>query len=220
MEQKKDVQQLIDDLLFVKKAISKNSNILKFIDVGGVLSRVVFASGLVTIFLAGAAYLLIISYGSFQEIPRALRGSLFLAVAALVAVTGIMKFRAVAARAKEGHADINAQRLIQEIYTPQALHILIPYVTAITLVTVFLVANGHTLYLVPALSILTGLLCLAYVNVFHMKELLVTGDWMLATGLLALFFAQTVHPLLALIVTFGLGFCSIYPANRYMGQRK
>jgi len=95
-----------------------------------------------------------------------------------------------------------------------------PFITAMILTSIFLVANGQTIYLVPALSILTGLLCLAFVNLFHMKELLVAGDWMLVTGLLSLFFAQFLHPLLALILTFGLGFCTVLPANWYLGRHK
>lgn len=220
MEHKQDVQQLIDDLLFVKKAIVKNSNILKLIDLGGLLSRVILAAGIMTILLSGSAYILILNYGSFGQIPAALRGAILVLAAALVVATGVSKVYSLVKYVNREHSNITIRKLIREIYTPRALNILIPYVTTMILVTVYLIANQHTLFLVPALSILTGLLCLAYVNVFYMRELVVTGDWLLATGLLALFLAETLHPLLALIITFGLGFCTIYPANKLLERHQ
>lgn len=220
MERNTDVQQLIDDLVFVKKAIAKNSNILKLINLGGLLSGVILAAGIVTILLSGAAYLLVQKYGSFTEIPTSLRIILLSLVAVLVLGTGVSKLYSIIRYAKGSNNNLTVQKLIGEIYTPRALHILIPFVTAGILVTVFLVVNQHTLYLVPALAILTGLLCLAYVNIFYMRELIFTGDWLLATGLLTLFLTDVLHPLLALIITFGLGFCTIYPVNKYLERHQ
>lgn len=220
MEHNTDVQQLIDDLVYVKKAIAKNTNALKLINLGGLLSRVILGAGIVTILLSGAAYLLIREYGSFDLIPAHLRGILLALTAAFVAITGISKIYSLLSFINRENSNMTVRKLIMEIYTPRALHILIPYVTSIILTTVFLVTNQHTLYLVPALAILTGLLCLAYVNVFYIKELIITGDWLLATGLLSLFFTGSLHPLLALIITFGLGFCIFYPANKYLERHQ
>lgn len=220
MEHNADVQQLIDDLKFVKKAITKNSNILKLINLGGLLSRMIFAAGIVTIILSGAAYVLIRKYGSFTGVPTSLRIILLVMVAVLVIGTGISKLYSIIRYAKGSNNNLTVQKLIGEIYTPRALHILIPFITVLILVTVFLVVNQHTLYLVPVLAILMGLLSLAYVNIFYMKELIFTGDWLLATGLLTLFLTDVLHPLLALIITFGLGFCTIYPANKYLERHQ
>jgi len=220
MERKAEVQQLIDDLVFVKKAITKNSNILKLVNLGQVLSRVIFAAGILTIVLAGTAYMLTQKYGSLGQFPAPLRYAIIAFSVLLVAGTGISKVYSLIKYVNRNSRDMTVRRLIGEIYTPRALHVLVPYLTCAVLLVIFLIANQHHVFLVPALAILAGLLCLAYVNVFYMKELIITGDWLLATGLLSLFFTGSLHPLLAVILTFGLGFCTIYPANRYLGGSK
>lgn len=220
MDNNTDVQQLIDDLIFVKKAIVKNSNILKLINLGQLLSGAIFAAGVVTILLSGTIYLFIQKYGSFAEMPGPLRGTMLFLVALLVVGTGVGKLYSLVRYVNRSNNNLTVRRLVGEIYTPRALHILIPYLTATILIVFYLVANQHIIYLVPALAILTGLLCLAYVNVFYMRELVFTGDWLLATGLLTLFLNGSLHPLLATILTFGLGFCTIYPANRILERHQ
>lgn len=217
--QNKEIQRLIDDLLFVKKAINKNASILRLIDAGNALSRVIFYSGLATIFISLTTYFLIEHYGSFPQIPPLFRGGIFTFIAALVAITAFAKAKSIT-QANTGPANLTVRRLLREIYSPQTMHTMIPFIIALITISIFLVINGYTLYLVPVLSILMGSLCLAYVNVFQLKELIVAGDWMLATGLISLFLAPSLHPLLVLSFTFGLGLCVIYPANKIMERRR
>jgi hypothetical protein len=127
-----------------------------------------------------------------------------------------VKVAVIVGQLKQTRKDMTVLRLFKEVYTPQALTIIIPFVAAMVAVSAFLITREQTLYLVPALSILVGLTCIAYVNIFYVKELVVTGDWLLATGIITLFTAEIIHPLLVPIITFGLGFIAMYVANRIL----
>lgn len=216
MEGKENLEKLIADLEFVKTAITKNDSIFKYINIGGRLSRVALAGGILFTLISGWYYLLLSQYGSWPQVPEALK----IGTNAGLMIIGIAfawaKVAVIAGQLKQTRKEMTVLRLFREVYTPQTLTIIIPFVTAMLAVSVFLITREQTLYLVPALSILVGLICIAYVNIFYVKELVVTGDWLLATGLITLFTAETIHPLLALIITFGLGFIAMYVANRIL----
>lgn len=45
-----------------------------------------------------------------------------------------------------------------------------------------------------------------------------TGDWLLGSGLISLFAADTLDPMLTLILTFGLGLPTMFVADRLQGR--
>jgi len=218
MADKVNVDRLVEDLQFVKTAITKSNHIFKYVKISKALGLVGLWIGLGITMLAGLAYGLINRFGSFAQVPSASRIVLYSAMTVLFVATAVGKIVLVLRSARQTYQDITLIRMIEEIYRPQTLNIIIPFVMTITGITVFLTSNGLHVYLVPVLSVLFGLMFIAFLNVFYFSEMLVAGDWLIITGLITLFNAQTLHPLLALIITFGLGFPMLYVANRVMDK--
>ncbi|MTI95072.1 MAG: hypothetical protein FH749_06230 [Firmicutes bacterium] len=216
MDKQQELSALVEDLQFVKKAIAKSGNIMRYIDVSGGLALVGLWGGIFTIIIAAAAYLLSSRYGTYGDAPTAYRVGIYLLIAATLAIAGLSKLRLFLGKARKLDRNITVDKLFDEIYTTQLLNILIPFITAIAVLLIFLITRELTIYIVPTLSILVGLLCVSYLNIFQLRELVVVGDWLVATGLIALFTAEAVHPLLAVIYTFGVGFTTTYFAYKLM----
>lgn len=212
-EQRDAVERIIDDLQFVKKAIARNTNVLKFMALSEVIRAVGLVTGLLITGFSGAFYLLIRRFGSFASIPAGTRALMIAAVVVLTLVLGAYKVVGVMKSARRIRGDYNMVRLIGEIYSAQTLLILIPFFVTIMGTAIFLDTKGLEGYIVPALALLFGLMLNVLVNVFHLRELMVGGDWLIGTGLLVLFVGEHWHPLLALIGTFGIGFISISAAS-------
>lgn len=214
MDNQVEMQRLIDDLVYVKAAINKANNILKYVDVTRILSIVLLVSGIIITLFAAGMYALIQYYGNYAAIPQSFKTLIYISIAVTAIMVSTAKIKLVVRQFSKSSHDMTVQRLIREIYTAQTLNVLIPFLTVIVLVTVFLVRGGHVGFIVPTLAILFGLFFIAFVNIFYMHELLVMGDWLLGTGLISMFAVRTLHPLLALILTFGLGLPTMFVSNR------
>lgn len=219
MSDKKELQQIIDDLLLVKTAISKSSSILRFVAFSRTVSLICLFSGLTISVLAGVIYLTIQHYGSYGAIPPGLTMVFYLAAFLIFVAIAVVKVNSFTNQVRKAGLEITFGNLLRKIYTPQTTNIILGLYVTMLMVIVFLVTQGHYSYIVPSLAILIGLASVNFVNLFFIRELMVTGNWLLATGIITLFTAQTLHPLLALIITFGLGLSSTYAAHRLMKQR-
>ncbi|MBM7614467.1 hypothetical protein [Alkaliphilus hydrothermalis] len=210
MNKEQDVKQVIDDLVFIKTAISKNSNIFKFMSITDILKTFILFSGLLIIALSSGIYFLIGKYGDFQGIPSGVKFIVYLILVVSVAAVGVFKTKTILGAAQHVNRDITVGKLFKEVYTSQSLVIMLPYIFSISMIIVFFVNNQHMEYIVPFLSIFFGLLCSSMVNIFHVKELLVLGSWLVLSGVIALLSMLSLHPLLIVNFTFGIGMLLMY----------
>ncbi|MDK2931095.1 MAG: hypothetical protein PWR07_1226 [Bacillota bacterium] len=216
MEDGKETERIIEDLKFIKAAIAKSSGIIRWLPLSRVMRVVYLMMGLVITALCGALYLLIRRHGSFAESPAWVRIMLLsLGVTAFLFIA-VYKVVGIMASARKIRSDYTLFRLLEEVYSVQSILILVRFFVAGVGVVSFLATRGFSVYIVPALAILFGLMFNALVSVFSFKELVISGDWFLATGLLVLFLEERLDPLLGLILTFGLGFIAAFVAGVVM----
>lgn len=201
-----DLSEVIADLTSIKEALSKSGSIFRFIDAGGVLRSILLISGVLIAAFSTSFYYLFEYYGSFVAAPAALRIAIFVLLGLSLLLIGVLKIRNFLQGARKISGDMTLYRLLEDAYTPQFVALVLPYTISIVLVIIFLSGRGLDLYIVPALSLLFGLLSISISSVFYMKEISILGVWLAATGLLTLFMAETVHPLIALGITFSAGF--------------
>ncbi|MGE5586979.1 MAG: hypothetical protein ACM3ZO_01995 [Clostridia bacterium] len=202
----KETERVIEDLKLIKAAIAKSGGIMRWLPVSQVMRVVYLIAGLAITAFCGGLYLLARRYGSFAESPAWVRITLLgLGVAAFL-VGGAFKVSGMMVAARKIRSDYTLFRLVEEVCSEQTVLILVPFVAAGAGVVSFLATRGFAAYIVPAVAILFGLVMNALVSVFYFKELVVSGDWLIATGLVVLFLGDRLAPLLGLILTFGLGF--------------
>lgn len=218
MDTRPDMERLVQDLQFVKTAITKSNNLFRFINISRAIGLVGLWIGIGITILASAAYYLVDHFGDFDAVPATHRTGLFILMVIFLVAVATGKIVLIMKQARQTDRDLTLLKLIAAVYKPQTVNIIVSFIIAIIGISAFLSNRGLDIYLVPALSIMFGLMLLAFLNVFYLKELLVSGDWLLITGLVTLFNAETLHPLLALVITFGLGFPMLYVANRIMDK--
>ncbi|MGE5592163.1 MAG: hypothetical protein ACM3X3_00560 [Betaproteobacteria bacterium] len=206
----KDTQRVIEDLKLIKAAIAKSGGIMRWLPVSRVMRVVYLIMGLAVTALSGGLHLLERQYGSVAASPAWMRITLLGLGAAAFLVGGAFKVSGMMAAARRIRSDYTLLRLVGEVYTTQTVLILVPFVAAGAGVVGFLATRGFAAYVVPALAILFGLTMNALVGVFYFRELVVSGDWLIATGLAVLFLGDRLAPLLGLVLTFGLGFIAAY----------
>ena len=210
MGNKKDIDAMVSDLMYIKNAISKNNNIFKFINLNEILRKIYLIGALVIIGFSGLFYYFIEKYGSYNEIPINNKVLLYSLISIATIMVGGLKVAAIMKAAKKINRNMTVFNLLKEVYSTQFILIVIPYFIALIFVPVFLENNDLSYYIVPFLSIFIGLLCNSLVSVFYIRELIVLGSWLVATGLIILLGLITLHPLLITMLTFGLGFIIIY----------
>lgn len=212
MRKKTEIEQLVNDLVFIKQAIKKNNNIFKYFSVSKALRWVLLYAGLIIISIALYINYLFATYDSFQGAPTTLKVITYIIAVVGIFVLVVIKLRTIVKAAKGVQSDITVIKMIKEVYTGQTLMIMIPFFIAIALLSVFFHQQGLGDYIIPFAAILFGLLINSLVNVFHIKEMLVMGDWLIITGFIALFFLSAFNPALIIALTFGMGCVAMYLA--------
>jgi hypothetical protein len=201
-----ELSEVIADLKLIKEAVTKSDNIFRFIDTRQAMRGVMLIAGLMVVIFATLFYYFINSYGSFLAIPQNIRVILFVLVGICWISLGFIKAGGFIKSGRAISADMNLNRLFDEIYTSRMLSLMLPYIFVIILIIVFLCTRGQFIYIVPVLAILFGLLFIAMSPIIYFKELYLLSVWLITTGLLAFFTADVYNPMAVLGFTFGVGF--------------
>ena len=201
-----ELSEVLADLKLIKEAVTKSDNIFRFIDTRRAMRGVMLIAGLMVVIFATLFYYFINSYGSFLAIPQNIRVILFVLVGICWISLGFIKAGGFIKSGRAISADMNLNRLFDEIYTSRMLSLMLPNIFVIVLIIVFICTRGQLIYIVPVLAILFGLLFIAMSPIIYFKELYLLSVWLIATGLLALYTATIFHPMVVLSFTFGVGF--------------
>ncbi|MDW7739052.1 MAG: hypothetical protein SCJ97_03195 [Bacillota bacterium] len=201
-----ELKEVIADLQLIKEAIIKSDSIFNFIDIRKAVRSVTLIAGLIIAFFAVVSYYLGEYYESFGAVPLGIRIALYILIGLACCLVGFLKIGNFLKSARGIRNDINLDKLFSEIYTPRLLLLMIPNILVIILVTIFLCSKDLTSYIIPTLSILSGLMFLSTSPIFSLKEYNLLSMWLIATGLLSLFTAEIIHPMAVLGFTFSAGF--------------
>lgn len=202
----RDLQEILTDLKLIKEAISKRGSIISFMDTGEALKGILMAGGLLILTFSAAFYYLLQQYGSLKTTPEVFKVVLFLLAGLALFCIGCVKVRNFLRGAQRIRSDMTICQLMKEFYTLPFLALLLPTSAAIILVIVFLFSQGYYPYIVPSLAVLIGFLTIFLSSLFFMREIYLLGLWLVATGVLILFFAEAINLLAALVITFAAGF--------------
>jgi hypothetical protein len=201
-----DLNEVIADLKLIKEAVGKSDSFFRFIDTRRAMRGVTLIAGLLIVFFAGLFYYLTSIYGTFAAMPLNLRISLLVLVGLCWIALGFIKIGGFLKSGRAVSKDLNLFKLFDEIYTSRMLILMLPYFLVIIFTVIFLTTRTQFIYITPALAILIGLLYIALSPIIYFKELYLLCVWLIATGLLTLFLATTIHPMAVLGFTFGAGF--------------
>ncbi len=212
------IDQLAQDISFVKKAIEKNSSILNRIDFRNSLRLTVLLSALSVFLFCGLIHLLSAHFGGFASIPASIKAIVFCAAALDLALLGVLKNTGVLKSARAYDPGISLFRLIREYYTARMYHHFIPTGLVFIFACLFAWKTGNARFIIPFLSIGVGLLYNTFDTFLRINEFLFIGYWFIISGCILLVLSA-VSPLLSLALTLGIGLL-LLSALWYLPQKK
>ncbi len=214
-----DLKQLYEDVAYIKKAVSKKSNILNFMEISQALRFVALISGLLIIVTATILYFLIQQYGSFAMFPDRIRFFFYLYLVLAVAFIAVIKLRNFLNKAREINSRITLGELFEEVYTVRFIEIIIPFLVVLIAVPVYFNSMGLNQLILPFTALLFGLLCFAISGLLQLRIALFLAGWLVLCGLFFLFAGRGTDQLIQLIVSFGCGLL-IMGLSGYIGLPK
>lgn len=202
--------QMLKDLQFIKEAVKKNNNIFKYISLSEGIKTIALFAGIIIISLSLIFLLLIRYYGGYQEIPYIVKSITYIILGASLVWLMWYKIKIFLEMAKRYRKDITLIKLLREVYTRSMLMVLIPFIITICVVIIYLSLFNLVYLITPVLAILIALLTAAIIVILNLKNFLLFFGWLLISGLFSLFIADKVHPLIILIITFGIAMIILY----------
>ena len=215
---REQLDQLAEDIAFVKKAIEKNSSILQRIDFRSSLRLLALLTALAIFFFCGLFYALEKHFGSFANISLSIKAIVFSAIALVTVTLVFLKNSGVLRSARTLDPGISLMRLIREYYSIKLYHHFIPMGIVFLFSCAYVVYTGNPRFVIPILSIGAGLMWNTFDTLLKLDEFLLTSYWYIVTGCIVLVF-NTISPLLSLCLTLGCGLL-ILSAMWYMPQKK
>jgi hypothetical protein len=201
---RKTVDQLAEDISFVKKAIEKNSSILQQIDFRSSLRLVSLLTSTSIFFFCGLFHLLIKHFGTFSSIPTSVKAISISAIALVTVIIGFLKNSGILKSARASDPGISLVRLIKEYYSFRMYHHFVPMALVFLFACAYSIGTGNGRLLIPLLSISAGLNYNSLDTFLRMDDFLLTNYWLIVTGCIVWVF-NTISPLLSISITLGCG---------------
>jgi hypothetical protein len=201
---REQVDKLAEDISFVKKAIEKNSSILRQIDFRSSLRLVSLVSGLSVFFFCGLFHLMMKHFNGFSGIPTSLKAIAFSAIALIAIVLGFLKNTGILKSARSASPGISLARILKEYYSARMYHHFIPTGLVLIFSCIYAVYIGNSRLIIPFFSIGAGLIYNSLSTFLRIDEFLFISYWFIVTGCIVLVF-NSISPLLGLCLTIGCG---------------
>jgi hypothetical protein len=201
---REQLDQLAEDIAFVKKAIEKNSSILQRIDFRSSLRLMALLTALAIFFFCGLFHTLNKHFGGFAGIPISIKAIVFCAIALVTVALAFLKNSGILKSARNVEPNISIMRLIGEYYSIKLYHHFIPLGFMALFLCAYALSSGNPRFIIPIISIGTGLLYNSLDTMLRLDELLWTSYWFIVTGCIVMVF-NTISPLLSLCLTLGCG---------------
>ncbi len=149
-------------------------------------------------------------YGSNTLIPAAVKIGIYMIIGLCTVGLMINKVVSIIKVLRRYRQDMNVMVLFKELYTRKFWMLMAPHVMAIVVFIIYLSVSKLAFLIVPVLAVLVALLFINLQSIMNIKEPLLSGAWMLVSGLFSLFIAQRVNSLILLSLTFGVGMIVLY----------
>lgn len=201
----RQLQKLLDDIASIKSVISENHQIIKQLLLPIHFRVISFLAAIFIIGLSAAYYYFLLIHGSYYQIPKDIRIFLLIVIGisylTVVSLKRILWIKSVHKINKE----ITFGQLVKNIYSYQLFHVWIPIFALMIYLIVHLCLVDAEYYIVGVASIGMGIIYNSIGGFTRIWQYLVTGYWLIVTGLLSLLF-DDISPFVWLAVSPGLGF--------------
>ncbi len=191
--EEKKIERLIEDISSIKSVLKKNRPLLKEIFNPASLRFLLLFYGLTAIVFPMLYYFLIQHFGSYTHIPDQIRTGLFAVLMIVILVLAFYKWRIRA-----------VQKMGKMIITDRFAHMVIPTYIIMFFLCSMMVYKGQAYYVIPVISISTGILLNFYGCITEIKQYFLSGYWFLIVGVISILFTS-ISPLIYFAVSQSIG---------------
>ena len=205
-EKKRGLDQVAEQLIAIQDVLQKSDQVFRFSNFGKAIRCPLLIGGLWIALFSSTLYVLEKVYVSFMNIPLYLKiMTLSFYILTALGLTVYKTFSTYTSFKKKVKG-ISISTLIKRLATLRYSVILISYLSVIAVICIYLGLQNQYLLIIPAFSILYGLLLIS-ANVFIVvRKLYFLGGWLIATGLITLILVDMFEPLFVPIITLSAGF--------------
>ncbi|MBU2510353.1 hypothetical protein KJ966_03410 [bacterium] len=201
---KKQVEKLLEDVASIKSAIDSNRPLIKQLLLPIHFRIISLIAGMAFIVLSSLYYFLLNQYGDYSGIPIMIRTILIAIIAVLYIALIVLKRVLWVKSVKKIDQQITFGQLVKSFYRFQLIHVWIPIILLLLFVSIYLYLMDGQQYIVPIIAIGVGIIYNSIGSVTRIKQYIITGYWLIITGILPLLF-PTVSALIYLALSMGCG---------------
>jgi hypothetical protein len=201
---KNNIDKLLEDISSIKTVINRNKPLLQQVLNPAQFRWLGLLAGISIIFFCLLIYFLVRHFGSFSDTPATVRFILYGTMAITMIWVQILKRRAFLTAAKKVDQKLTISSVLKEMFTFRIIHIYAPVVALVIVLCIYFTQRNMAYFIVPTISIGTGLLYNFIGSVTEIRQYLIFGYWMLLTGVLAIIFSF-IPALIVFAVSLGGG---------------
>jgi hypothetical protein len=187
-----ELESLLADVEELKKAVRRNNPFLRQVVAGRFFAVLSIPFGLFVVAFCTGTQILVTRLGSFSAVPAAWKIAAGIFLALFFAVGSSLKWSFLARQARKVEEGANFWTVIRSIYGGTWLHLNLPAILCALLVPVLAILAGHPWYIVPGVAIFLVFPCNSMGLAVQRPEYLAAGWYMLISGLVSLFFMESM----------------------------
>ena len=199
--EEREIDKLLEDISFIKNAISRNSPLLQEVFMPARFRILFLAVGLSIVIFSLAFYFLTGLYGGYGKIPVLYKVIVYLALLSDFIFLVVLRWTRILGFRAEENRDIRGS--LDTFFSSRLIHVFIPLVAITLLISIYSATRGNAYYIVPTLSVGMGLLYNFFGSMTGIRQWLISGYWFMGTGILTLLW--TMPTPIAVLVSMGCG---------------
>ena len=205
-EKKRDIDQVVEQLVAIQDVLQKSDQVFRFFNFSKAIRGSLLIGGILITLFSSTLYALEKSYSSFMDIPIHLK--IIILSFYVLAALGLTVYKTFSTYTsfKKKVQGISMGALIKRLATLRYSMILISHLSVITVICIYFGLQNQYYLIIPAFSILYGLLLISSNVFFMVRKLYFLGSWLIATGLITFIFVDTFEPFFVPIITLSAGF--------------
>lgn len=198
------IEKLLDDIASIKSVIRENKPLLQQMLLPVHFRVISILSGFAIIAFSVFYHIQIEIHGSYASIPGKTRAtSLALLIGAYV-LLAVLKRIFWMRSLKKRDSRLTFRHLVKTFYSFQLFHVWLPTLVMMLFISGLLIHSDQERYIVPTIALCMGLLYNMIGSTTRIKQYIVTGYWMIITGVFPFFFFHA-PALLVLAISMGGG---------------
>jgi len=204
MPNDKQIDQLIEEISSIKSIINKNKSLLRQVLLPAHFRLLALFTGISIILFSMVFYYFMERYGGYSFIPNRIKMILFVAIMVALVLQGTLKYSNFMKPLLKIDSRYTIGRLLSEFFTFRIVHVYVPLFVLALCICSYLAKQGNAYYIIPTISITIGLFYNFIGSIIEVKQWLLSGYWLLITGLGVLLLGPIPAPV-AVSISMGLG---------------